>query len=85
MPHSMRNNGLIERRVRWTFYLTFVTGQLAAEIVQFNVLRLFFVGYVKAQAYTDKPGSINALEDNIKAFIREIPADMLKRVRQKFY
>ena len=26
MPHSTRNNGLIERRIRCTFYFTFGTG-----------------------------------------------------------
>ena len=33
---------------------------------------------------TDKPASIDALEDNIKAFIREIPAEMLERVSQNW-
>jgi len=37
-------------------------------------------GYVNAHVYIDKPASVNALEDNIKAFIREIPAEMLERV-----
>ena len=36
-----------------------------------------FWGYVKAPVYTDKPASIDALEDNIEAFIREIRAEML--------
>ena len=39
-------------------------------------------GYVKAHVYRDKPASIDALEDNIEAFIREIPAEMLERVCQ---
>ena len=30
MPHSVRNNGFIERRVRWIFYFTFGTCQLFA-------------------------------------------------------
>lgn len=30
--------------------------------------------------YTDKPTSIDALEDNIKAFIREKSAESLERV-----
>ena len=34
--------------------------------------------YVKTHVYTDKPISIDALEDNIKAFIREIAAEMLE-------
>ena len=38
--------------------------------------------YVKAHVYTDKHASIDALEDNIEAFIREIPAEMLERVCQ---
>ena len=40
------------------------------------------MGCVKADVYTDKPASINALEDNIEAFIREIPDKMLERVFQ---
>ena len=36
-------------------------------------------GYVKAHVYTDKPASIDALQDNIEAFIRELPAELLKR------
>ena len=36
--------------------------------------------YVKAHVYTDKPTSIAALEDNIEAFIREVPAEILARV-----
>ena len=33
--------------------------------------------WVCIKAHTDKPASIEALEDNIEAFIREIPAEML--------
>ena len=40
----------------------------------------FLWGYVKPPPYADKPASIGALEDNIEAFIREIPAEMLERV-----
>ena len=46
--------------------------------------RLFFVGYVKAHVYTDKPASITGLEFNIEAFIREIPAEILERVCQNW-
>ena len=45
-------------------------------------LDYFLWGYVTAHVYTDKPASIDALEDNIEAFIREIPAEMLERVCQ---
>ena len=41
-------------------------------------------GYVKAHVYMDKPATIDALEANIEAFIREIPADMLERVCQNW-
>ena len=44
MLHSLCNNGLIEMRVRWTFYCTFDTPQLAALAVIFNASRLFFCG-----------------------------------------
>ena len=52
--------------------------------VRFNAFRQFLWGYVKAHVYTDKPASIDALEDNIEAFIREIPADMLERICQSW-
>ena len=39
--------------------------------------------YVKTHVYTDKPASIDALEDNNETFIREISAEMLDRVCQK--
>ena len=45
------------------------------------------MGLCKAHLYTGKPASIEALEDNIEAFIREIPVEMLERVchnRTKF-
>ena len=42
-------------------------------------LDYFLWCYVKANAYKDKPASIYTFEDNIEAFIREIPAEMLER------
>ena len=44
----------------------------------------FLCIYVKAHVYTDKSASIDALEDNIAAFIREIPAEMLESVGQNW-
>ena len=41
-------------------------------------------GYVEAHVYTDNPVSNPALEDNIEAFIRVIPAKMLERVCQNW-
>ena len=41
-------------------------------------------GYVKAHVCTGKLASSDALEDNIEAFIREIPAEMLERVCQNW-
>ena len=41
-------------------------------------LDYFMWCYVKAHAYTDKPALIDALEDNIEAFIREIPTEKLE-------
>ena len=38
--------------------------------------------YVKAHVYTDKLASIDVLEDNIEAFIRDIPAEILERLCQ---
>ena len=43
-------------------------------------LENFMWGYVKAHVDIDKPASIDVLEDNIEAFIREIPAKMLLRL-----
>ncbi|CAD7011266.1 unnamed protein product [Ceratitis capitata] len=34
-------------------------------------LDYFLLGYVKSNVYTDKPASIDALRDNIEAYIRE--------------
>ena len=45
-------------------------------------LEYFLWGNVKAHVHTDKPASIDALKDNIEAFIREIPAKMLERLCQ---
>ncbi|CAH2000968.1 unnamed protein product [Acanthoscelides obtectus] len=47
-------------------------------------LDYFLWGHVKANIYGDKPATIDALEANIEAFIREIPADMLERVCQNW-
>ncbi|KAL7726609.1 hypothetical protein ACLKA6_010474 [Drosophila palustris] len=43
-------------------------------------LDYFLWSHVKAHVYTDKPASIDALEDNIEVFIREIPAEMVERM-----
>ena len=45
-------------------------------------LDYFLWDYVKAHNYRDKLASIDALEDKIEAFIREIQAEMLERVCQ---
>ena len=45
-------------------------------------LDYFLWRYVKAHVYADKPASIDAFEDNIEAFIREIPAKIFERVCQ---
>ena len=52
--------------------------------MRFNAFRLFLWGYVKAHVYTYKPVSIDALEDNIAACIREINSEMLERVCQNW-
>ena len=44
----------------------------------------FLWGCVKAHIYTDNSASIDALEDNIEAFIREISAEMLEGVCQNW-
>ena len=43
-------------------------------------LDYFLWGYVKAHVHTDKSASIDALADNMEAFIRELSAEMLERV-----
>ena len=47
-------------------------------------LDYFLWGHVKAHVHTDKPASIDALADNIDAFIREIPEELLERVRRNW-
>ena len=42
-------------------------------------LDYFLCSHVKAHVYADKPGLIDALEDNIEAFLREIPIEMLEK------
>lgn len=37
-------------------------------------------GYVKAHVYTDEAASIELLDENIEAFIREIAEEILERV-----
>ena len=49
--------------------------------VTMNLLRGEFGEH---HVYTDKRASIDALEDNIEAFILEIPAEMLGRVCQNW-
>ena len=48
------------------------------------VPKLLLLYYVKAHVYTDQPASIDALEDNMEAFIREIPAERLARACQNW-
>ena len=48
--------------------------------MRFTPLDYFLWGYVNA----DKHASIDALEDNIEAFIRDIPAETLERVCQNW-
>ena len=53
--------------------------------MRFNTpLDYFLRGSVYAHVVTDKPASVDALKDNIEAFIREIPAEMLQRVCQNW-
>ena len=52
--------------------------------MRFNALRLFLLGLFKAHIYTVKPTSIDALEDNIEAFIRDILGEVMERVCQNW-
>ena len=49
-----------------------------------TLLDYFLWDYVKCHVYTDKHASIDALEDNIEAFIREIPIEMLGSICQNW-
>ena len=49
-----------------------------------TTLGYFLWGYVKAHVYTDKPTSIDVLENNIEAFIRKIPDEMLEKECQNW-
>ena len=75
MPHSTRS------LLRCKFGEHFIS-RLGP--VRFNAFRLFYVSYVEDHVCTDKPASIDALKDNIEAFIREIPAEMLERAYQNW-
>ena len=45
-----------------------------------TLLDFFLWGYVKSKVYTDKPASIQALEQNITRVIHHLPVEMLERV-----
>lgn len=45
-------------------------------------IHIIFVDYVKVHVYRDKPEKAEALEAGIEELIRQIPADMSKRVCQ---
>ena len=45
-------------------------------------LDYFLRGYVKAHVYIDKLASIDTVEDNIEAYIREISAEILEKICQ---
>lgn len=40
--------------------------------------------YIKVNVYTDEPASKDILEDNIEAFIREVPTEKLERLCQNW-
>lgn len=76
IPHSTPKNELIEMQVRYFFMVA--NGELASCIIW------FLWGCVKAHVYTDESASIEALEDNIEAVIREIPVEILVRGSQNW-
>ena len=84
MPHSMRNNGLIENRLPFCEHFISHSGAVnwPPRSCDLTPLDYFLWGYVKAHVYADNPATIDALKDKIEAFIREIPAEMLERVCQ---
>ena len=65
---STRSNGLIQRRR---------SGLLTP-------LDYFLCCSVKAHVCTDKSASMDALEDSIEAFIREMPTEMLESACQNW-
>ena len=54
--------------------------QLAAEIMQFNTSRLFYLGLRERQVYADVPQSIQELKEKIRAVIDEIEPKMCENV-----
>ena len=87
MPHNTRNNGQMDL-LRGEFGENF-TSRLGPvnwppRSCGLTLLVYFLWSYVKAHVYTDKPAWIDAFEDNIEAFIREILAEMLEWVYQNF-
>ena len=73
MPHSTR------KLLRGEFVEHFISRSGPVNWSSRSCYLDYFIG-VKAHVNTDKPASIDELEDNIVAFIREIPAEMLERV-----
>ena len=84
MPHSMRNNGLLRCQFGEHFILRSAPVNRPPRSCDLTPLDYFLWCYVKAHVCTDKPASIDVLEDNIEAFIREISAEILEKVCQNW-
>jgi len=83
MPHCTPNNSATERRVRGQF-----NSRLEPVIWPHGWCDLTPVNYflwrcVKTHVYSDNSATMDALEANIEEIIRELPAGMLGRVREK--
>ena len=75
MLHSLRNN--VMSAVNILFHVHW-----PPRWCYLKPLDYFLWDYDKAHIYRENPASIDALENNIEAFICEIPAEMLGRVCQ---
>ena len=84
MSHCTRNNGLIRDKCGEHFISHSGLVNWPPRSYNSTSLGYFLWGYTKAHVYTEKPASVDALEDNIEAFIREITAEMVERVCQNW-
>ena len=80
MSHSTHSNELL--RGEFGEHFSSLSGPVnwPSRSCDLTPLDYFLWGYAKAHVYTDNNASVDALENNIEAFIREIPAEIVERI-----
>ena len=83
----------IQQEFAWTFLRDRFSGRLISERGDLNwparspdlaPCDFFLWGYLKSLVYNDRPRTLEALKDNIRANILQIPVEMLERVHENF-